>query len=420
MGIITSIITSIVILVIALIIVEFIFNPYYFNSLKTSLTNTLSGLANNVQTTAIKTAAASQSNKPILYIAENGNNTVALFDTQYNKIIGYIALDNQPNNIALNNGELYVAENYYNYHTPQYHGAIAIINTSNDKIIDTIYLNSTPYGISVSPNGIYVIINSNNELTEINLKNGDNSIIFNVNGTYSPATNLTGFAPSISIEDSIFSPNGEELFTSVNYEVTAPNYGSPIYQTNRWQEIFITNSSDNKPIRNITITESNNDYGLYIQISSPQSLVVSSDGSKLYDLSEDTEGIYLYIINATNGNIIKTLTLLGASANTGGGLSLSPDDAYLYVTTGEENSFSSTYVINTSTETIVDTINTKSEFGYDGSLMSYATDVAVGSNFTYVWGGPSYALAIINRANDKITNITAISGCPCEAILSPN
>ena len=102
MGLIGSIIVSVIVLVIAIVIVQIIFNPFYLNGLERSFSNAISGVVNSAQTATIKATVATQSNKPILYIAENDNNTIALLDIQYNKIISFINLDGaSPTNLGL-------------------------------------------------------------------------------------------------------------------------------------------------------------------------------------------------------------------------------------------------------------------------------------------------------------------------------
>lgn len=407
MGIIGSIIASVIILVIAIVIVQIIFNPYYLNSLRVSLSNVISSLINGAQTALIKTTVATQSNKPILYIAENSNDTVALFDMQYNKIIGYVNLSGaSPNNMGMGpNNRLYVTGSYYNYHNPQYHGIISVVNTSSDKVISTISMLSVPTKIVVSSNGTYVYtINSNNTESSIDLQN------LIVTGSFPFTTqypNITG-----TPEDLILSPNGKLLFILVNY-------GNCLYQTlgSYGQEcsdetLFAVNTSDvNQTMWSIQLTPDN------IYSSGPKQMAVSPDGNTLYAIIGSDVGptTTLAVINATTEKEVKTITF-GLTLGGGSSLSMSPIGGYIYaVDTGMQQDIA---VINTSTESIVDTKGTSFLSFGGGSPVDFAPeDVAVSSNFTYVVGSDTfggYHLLILNRANDGIVNLTGLSGCPCE------
>jgi hypothetical protein len=509
MGVVTSIITSVIVLVIALVIFEFLFNPYAFNGLRASLTHTISGLANNAQTVAIKTAAAVQSNKPVLYIAENSNNTVALFDMQYNKIIGYIDLNGEsPNNLAIGpDNLLYVTGSYYNYHNPQYHGLISIVNSSNDKVIGTISMASVPTQITLSTNGTYAYtINNNNTESAISLQKmtvigsfpftsstgiaqgqnataqcgysntNTNTIISckGLSGLNQPVTNwavtitdqttlithssvlqknysspsfsdnftlpltfmpytdtdyvvtVTGYANSQVVHNFTFSQSEAE--TSSNQNITgAPeglvfspeenllfvlvNYGNclnaPLFYTGECSDetLFALNGSNiNQTLWTIPLTPDN------IYSSGPKQLAITPNGSVYALIGQDQ----IAVINATSQKETKNIPF-GEAEGGGTSLSMAPNGAYLYaINSGLQEDI---VVVNTSTETIVDS----KSIGYEVNSPTQLTDVAVASNFTYVVTSSigNYGLMIINRANDSITqNVGMGSNCPCEVVVS--
>lgn len=517
MGVVTSIITSVIVLVIALVIFEFLFNPYAFSSIRASLTHTVSGLANNAQTVAIKAAASVQSNKPVLYIAENSNNTVALFDTQYNKIIGYINLSGEsPNNLEIGpNNMIYVTGSYYNYHNPQYHGIISVINDSNDKVIGAISMASVPTRIALSANGTYAYtINSNNTESSINLQKmivtasfpftsgggvteGQNATAYcrytnmgpnttiscrGLSGLSQPVTNWTvaiynqstlitrtlvfqknyttqsfsgnytlpPISPSYAgpdyttyvnayndssklvtftfLESSqqasqniigipeglVYSPKANLLFVLVNYAgiCQSGNMGFGGF-TNQCsiQTLFALNGSNvNQTIWQIVLTPHN------ISSSGPKQLVISPDGKALYAmLGSNGDGTTtLAIINTTSEKEAKSIDF-GVGDQGGTSISMSPVGDYVYVVySGLEGG--GIAVINTSSQSVVDSINAASGVGESLS------DVVVGFNATYViknapLGPEGYYLMIIARANDSIINSVGLNGCPCEVEL---
>lgn len=404
MGLIGSIIVSVIVLVIAIVIVQIIFNPFYLNGLERSFSNAISGVVNSAQTATIKATVATQSNKPILYIAENDNNTIALLDIQYNKIISFINLDGaSPTNLGLGaNNQLAVAESYYNYHSPQYHGMVSIVNTSNDKVIGTISMAAVPTQIAVSTNGTYAYtINNNNSESSINLQ----SMV--VTGSFPFTTqyqNVTG-----TPEGLIFSPTQNILYVLVNYGNCADE---PFTFSGECSDetLFALNGSNiNQTIWSIQLTPDN------IYSSGPKQLAMSPNGETLYAIIGDDEGAVttIAVINTTSQKELKTITF-GFTDEGGTSLSISPAGDYLYAIDGGVSD--DIAVINTSSETVVDS----KSIGYLVNSPTQLTDVAVSSNFTYVMDSSigSYGLITINRNNDSITQNIGIDGCPCEIVPS--
>ncbi len=407
MGIIGSIITAVIVLVMAIVIVQIIFNPYYLNVLEAKFSNAVSGLINNAQTATIKATVATQSNKQILYIAENGNNTVALLDMQYNKIIGYITLNGEsPSNLAVGpNNRLYVAGSYYNYHDPQYHGLISIINTSNEKVMGTISMASVPTQIAVSTNGTYAYtINNNNTESSINLQT------MAVSGSFPFTTQNSNFTGTP--EGLILSPSGKILFVLVNY---GNCQDVPLFYSGQCSDegLFALNASNiNQTIWQITLQPSN------IYSSGPKQLAISPNGATLYAMIGDDQGSIstIAIINTKIQEETKNITF-GFTDAGGTSLSMSPSGDYLYAVDGGVSD--DVVAINTSTESIVDL----KSIGYDVNVPTQLTDVAVTSNFTYIVdssiGNGNYGLLVINRSNDSITqNIGLGSVGPSEIIAS--
>ena len=448
MGIIGSIITSVIILVIALVIVEFIFYPYSFNGLKTSLSNAVSSLVNSAQTASAKAALATQSNKPILYIVENDNNSIELFDMQYNKIIGYISLNGvTPNNFGIGtNNKLYVTGSYYNYHDPQYHGVIAIVNTSNDQLIGTIFMASVPTQIALSINGTYAYtINNNGSLSEINLMTRTISVTLPENVTLNlappnPTANCTYSQGSSNITESCKGSSGlvgavsrwsvsifnesslisggnvlNRTYNSASFAdnytfPNAPHYTEPIYITT---VTAYTNNSTFRYRFNYTpyggpgLVAQNNKVALTAQ---PLDIFYSLNGTRLYIIANYSYSCSyagfcynetVYVLNPVNNRILKRIVLdiypdysLQAAA-------LSIDGNKLYLLGGNgTNNYETLYLLNSSTESITNEITINS-YTADRSSIS----LSPAGDYLYVISNNDRGSGNINVINTSTLSI---------------
>lgn len=411
MGLIKSIVVSVVILVIALVVVQYIFNPYSFGSLKTSLTDAVSGIANSAQSIAVKAAVGSQANKSLLYITEKNNDTIALLDVQYNKIVGFINLGGKsPNDAVLSrDGQLYVAESYYNYHTPQYHGVVSAISTINDTVTSTIFMNATPLHIIESVNGSYLYTTNNNgTISTIDLQTQN-------------VTNTIGIGNS-QPQGIAISPDGKSLYALVVYTVPAqqesplqPLTCEPYYSNDQsnygagscyYQRLYRLDLSDHQPDQGIAIGNTTSFY--LSSFPSTFKRMVFAPNNKLYVLNTFSPGIE--VVNTSDNHIEENLSMgvwWSEEEVSNEGIAISPGGAYVYayvasaLSMASESGGTHISVINTTTDSVVDNM----------TLGGTADDIAVEANFTYLTG---IATGILSRVNDSAVGSFSLSGCPCE------
>ncbi|MEM0142691.1 MAG: YncE family protein [Candidatus Parvarchaeum sp.] len=342
-----------------------------------------------------------------IYIAQTSNDEVMVFDINTNKMVSEINLDSiSLKAIATNSNYLYVAGSYYNYHNPKYHGIISVINRTSNKIIYNISMASVPDEIVVTPNGAYAYtLNSNNTESSINLQNRT------VVGSFLFTTSYQG--ENGTPEGLILAPNKNTLYVLVNYGNCEYQSISIISAGGECSDetLFALNTSNiNQTIWSIPI----NPYNIYA--SGPHELAISPNGNILYAIigSQSGSTTTLAIINTTTENEVKTFNFSSEQGQSS--LSISPGGAYLYlIYSGIPGSgLPDVAVINTSTESVVDSINV-----VGSAAEEVPTDVIVEPNFVYMiksstLGNYNYYLLTINRNNDSVTSSIGLTGCPCE------
>ena len=188
------------------------------NGISSSFLVAVSGAIKN-GTRSIEGSLAPQSN--LAYIMQNGNDSIAIFNTNSNKIIGEINLiGKSPTDIVYANSTdmLYATGSYYNYHNPQFHGVISIINTTIDSVIGNISMIAVPTQIVVSKNGTYAYtINNNGSLSEIDLitKSVITTLPDNITLNLAPI-NPTANCTYSQISPTYNYPSGSEINESCN------------------------------------------------------------------------------------------------------------------------------------------------------------------------------------------------------------
>lgn len=452
MGLISSIIISVIVLVIALVIVQAIFNPYYSSSLKNSLTHTATGVINNAQNASIQAIAASQSNKPILYIAENNNNTIAIFDMQFNKILGLLNLNGASvDNVGIVFGNVYATGSYYNYHNPQFHGIISIVNTSNNNLVKTISMISVPTQIALSQkNANAYTLNSNGSISEINLKSDSviNTIPFSMLFNYTPniptanciflnnaasCNGVSGSAtpvikwnvvmhnvPDILQNFIVFSKNYSSSSFSDNYTLPPPLgaistpyviYVTAYTKNSTYQYQFYQNQQE-------AIQQGAN-YRTTPSIQ-PTELLYGLNGTQLYILTNYTyECPYsqfcfnetLFTFNTSNNKISKRIILDAFTDFSNEAITLSPDGHQIYLLGGNgNNNYPTVYTVNSSTGSLIGTIPLNGNYGYGDLSMSPLGDylyVTQDSALSY-YGG--YNIDVINTSTRSIVDSISAKG----------
>ncbi|MEM0124017.1 MAG: YncE family protein [Candidatus Micrarchaeaceae archaeon] len=385
---------AITVLIIPLIIF-FLLLPNISSSLLLQLNNYLQSIGTNNHTIQMIY-------NNYIYIAQTSNNEVMVFDMKTNNIVSEINLGSiSPKAIATNSNYLYVAGSYYNYHNPKYHGIILVINRTNNKIIYNISMASIPDKIVVTPNGTYAYtLNSNNTESSINLQNRM------VAGSFLFTTQYQG--ENGAPEGLILAPNKNILYVLVNYGNCEYQSMSILSSGRECSDeiLFALNASNiNQTIWSIPI------YPYNIYASGSHELAISPNGNMLYAIigSQSGPDTTLAIINTTTENEVKIFNFSSEQGQSS--LSMSPGGAYLYlIYRGIPEDVA---VINTSTESVVDSINVAGLAAED-----VPTDVIVEPNFVYIIKsdllGYSYYLLTINRNNDSVAQSIGLTGCPCE------
>ena len=179
--------------------------------------------------------------------------------------------------------------------------------------------------------------------------------------------------------------------------VVSPDNSKVFVTNNTFSEISVINTTTN------TIANT------FTGIGHAGFIDISPDGSKLYYTSAGSAADTVWVINATNGNILSNI-LINHGTNGSRGIAVSPDGSKVYVAAS-----SNVVVINTLTNTVSDTINTGANLLHgiavspDGSKL-YVTDYFGGQVF------------VINTATNAIsaTIATGNGGFPIGVTVSPD
>ena len=185
---------------------------------------------------------------------------------------------------------------------------VYVIDVTTSTVIDTIAVGSGPFGVSVSPDGTRVYVTNQNSGTVSVINTANDSVV----ATIPLGSGLYGIAVS---------PDGTKVYAARNNQVD------------------VINTATN------TVTATIN-----LIFGPLEGIAISHDGSKVYAACNSLYPI-IYVINTANNAVLDTIHFsVGYNPY---GCAISPDDRKLYVT---ENGGYNTFIINTVTDSIIDTI----------------------------------------------------------------
>jgi YVTN family beta-propeller protein len=271
---------------------------------------------------ALLAFAASAGAAPLVFTGNYDNETVSVINAQTHAPVGgQIPVGAAPSAIAIApNGQAFVAE-YGN-------DSVAVIDTKTLKVVTTIPVAESPEYVAVSPDGktVYVTSSSEPEVTVINAETdtasgsitlGDEpyGIAVSPDGTYAYAT-VNDTLEQIDTATRKVVGEPIEVGEGPTTVAFAPN-GATAYVANEDSEdVSIVDTAQRKTVGTISLPGSN-----------PWGVAVSPDGGRLYVSDESHVGL-VYVVDTQTRQVIGTPIPAGEYPYE---LALTPDGKTLWV-----------------------------------------------------------------------------------------
>ena len=237
------------------------------------------------------------------YVSNAESGTISVIDTATDAVTGTITVGSYPEELALSpdDSTLYVADEAGN--------AISVINTATNTVTTTYTGLPGPSGLAVSPDGstVYASLYNASEVVAVSTATGEPQVI---------ATFNTG--NKAGLQNTAISPNGDEVYTAVEYEDLAAAVEVP----------------------GNTVTETPVESG-------PYGVAISPDGSTLYigNAYSDTVSTIDTATNAVTDSI--------PVGNQPMDIALNPDGSALYTANYKGGTVS---VLDTATDEVISTL----------------------------------------------------------------
>jgi LPXTG-motif cell wall-anchored protein len=252
---------------------------------------------------------------PYAYIPNKTTNNVSVIDTATDNVIALIPVGNSPMCVAVNPSGSRV------YVTNQNDRSVTVIETSTNTVVATIPLGTgppfSPFGLAVNPSGtrVYVV---------------------NQSGSPSVAGNISVIDTATNIVIATIPVGANSVGVAVS-----PS-GNRVYVTNNGDNsVSVINTTTNTVISTVAVA------------NDPWGIAVNPSGSRVYVVSQN--GQTVSVIDTTTNTVIAAIPTLN---NYGCGIAVNPSGTRVYV-----NGSFNVLVIDTATNTIVDTISLAMTFG---------------------------------------------------------
>ncbi len=259
-----------------------------------------------------------------VYVTNNYGNTVSVISTATNTVTSTITGFNYPNSVAVAPNGTYAYVTNYSGNT------VSVISTATNTVTSTITGFNYPNSVAVAPNGTYAYVTNYSGNTVSVISTATNTVTSTITGL--------NYAEAVAV-----SPNGEFIYVKHSYDQN--------------QVLF---SVINTTTNTITATVTLNGYPNFSSGGGSSSVAVAPDGKSIYVVTNDySNGNLVSVINATTNTVTNTITLGGMISMYGsgsGGVAITPNGAYAYVTSSDYMSGNSVSVINTTTNTVTETI----------------------------------------------------------------
>ena len=237
------------------------------------------------------------------YVSNAESGTISVIDTATDAVTGTITVGSSPEELALSPDEstLYVADEAGN--------AISVINTATNTVTATYTGLPGPSGLAVSPDGstVYASLYNASEVVAVSTATGEPQVLVTFN---------TG--DKAGLQNTAISPNGDEVYTAVEYEDLAAAVEVP----------------------GNTVTETPVESG-------PYGVAISPDGSTLYIGNAYSDTITT-IDTATNA--VTDSIPVGSQPMD---IALNPDGSALYTANYKSGTVS---VLDTATDEVISTL----------------------------------------------------------------
>ncbi len=295
---------------------------------------------------------ASVAGSSYAYITNNQGTDVSVIDLSSNTVVAGVEVGSEPYGVAVSpdGTQVYVA---------CMGGGVYIIDAADNTVVGTIEVPATTVAVSPDGSTLYAASMYENELSVIDTLS--NEIRAGIEAEYYPhgiAVSPDGSrvylakirsgcvsvldATSLDVIDNISLAEG-----SSPLEVEVSPDGSVLYVTS-YDCVWVVDTATNTIIDTIDI------FFLPGMSASPRSFAISPDGSRAY---VSTEMGYLFTID-TATNEVAAMMSLGEVLS---GMSFTPDGTYLYAPDALSNSV---HVIETLTNTVVDTVQGEMNWPY--------------------------------------------------------
>ncbi len=286
---------------------------------------------------------------PLAYIANNGDGTVSVINTNTNKVINTITSGFG----SFITGVAASPDGSLVYIINEFSSSVAVVSTALNSVIATIPVGSYPTGILVSSDGSRVYV-SNNGTDDISVINALTNTVINVIpvGSNPGALALTPDGKSLYVtygqDDFVISVINTETGMVVatfpvgyfDYGIHAAPDGNEVWVTNGTTDIVSEiNTATNSIVFTIPLNASLG-FGFY-------GLTMSPDGQRLYAVNDYDNNVVA--IDARSGAILATVKVGKGPI----GISVSGDSKQVYVVNNDDNNVT---VIDAATNNITTTI----------------------------------------------------------------
>ena len=274
-----------------------------------------------------------------LYVPNEGDNTLSVIDTANNTVVATILVGGDTAAVSPNGAFVYVANES---------GVVSVIDTASNMVVDSINAGVGASTVAFNPDGtsayvshwaynfVSVIDTASNSVVATIAGGGSYGIVFSPSGTLAYTSNEGG--NTVSVIDTASNSIIKTISVGTSPTMLAISAdGAHVYVDNYSSGTVSIIDTANNSVTN-TIAVGGHPFGI----------IISPDGTQAYIANENG---FVSVIDTANNSVERTINTDGSAV----GIALSHDGTYLYVT--HYGSSSTVSVIDTTSDTIVDTIH---------------------------------------------------------------